>query len=79
MLSLLTIGPITGQPINCAINFFSHLTGLELADSGGLNECLEIGILIGVDQYWEVVTGEIVRSRSGPSAMQTCFGWILLG
>ena len=64
MLSLLTIpticGPITGQPINCAIDYFPHLTGLELADSGDLNECLEIGILIGVDQYWEVVTGEIV-------------------
>ena len=83
MLSLLTIpticGPITGQPITCAIDCFPHLTGLELADSGDLNECLEIGILIGVDQYWEVVTGEIVRGRSGPSAMQTCFGWVLSG
>ena len=83
MLSLLTIpticGPITGQLITCAINCFPHLTGLELADSGDLNECLEIGILIGVDQYWEVVTGEIVQGRSGPSAMQTCFGWVLSG
>eukprot|EP00731_Ephydatia_muelleri_P025283 Em0017g366a len=38
MLSLLTIpticGPITGQPITCAIDCFPHLTGLELADSG---------------------------------------------
>ena len=83
LLSLLTIpticGPITGQPITCAIDCFPHLTGLELADSGDLNECLEIGILIGVDQYWEVVTGEIVRGRSGPVAMQTCFGWVLSG
>ena len=82
-LSLLTIpticGPITGQPITCAMERFPHLTGLELADSGGPNEGLEIGILIGVDQYWDVVTGKIVRGRSGPSAMQTRFGWVLSG
>ena len=72
VLSLLAIpiicGPITGQPITCAMDLFPHLSGLELADSGDLNEYLEIGILIGADQYWEVVTGEIVRGRSGPSA-----------
>ena len=83
VLSLLAIpiicGPITGQPITCAMDLFPHLSGLELADSGDLNECLEIGILIGADQYWEVVTGEIVRGRSGPSAMKTCFGWVLSG
>eukprot|EP00731_Ephydatia_muelleri_P007453 Em0003g1701a len=83
VLSLLAIpiicGPITGQPITCAMDLFPHLSGLELADSGDLNECLEIGILIGADQYWEVVTGEIVRGRSGPSAMKTCFDWVLSG
>ncbi|KAL5502091.1 hypothetical protein EMCRGX_G008809 [Ephydatia muelleri] len=83
VLSLLAIpiicGPITGQPITCAMDLFPHLSGLELADSGDLNECLEIGILIGADQHWEVVTGEIVRGRSGPSAMKTCFGWVLSG
>eukprot|EP00731_Ephydatia_muelleri_P005900 Em0003g148a len=83
VLSLLAIpiicGPITGQPITCAMDLFPHLSGLELADSGDLNECREIGILIGADQHWEVVTGEIVRGRSGPSAMKTCFGWVLSG
>ena len=38
-----------------------------------------IDILIGSDQYWQLVTGEVVKSKSGPTAMNTKLGWVLSG
>lgn len=40
---------------------------------------MEIDILIGSDHYWEVVTGRIIRGASGPTAVETNFGWVLSG
>ena len=56
---------------------YEHLDGLELADSGNLSGELEIDTLIGSDHYWEVVTGRIIRGASGPTAVETNFGWVL--
>ena len=38
-----------------------------------------IDILIGSDQYWQLVTGEVVKGKSGPTAMNTKLGWVLSG
>ena len=36
-------------------------------------------ILIVLDYYWSVVTGEIIKADSGPVAMYTKLGWVLSG
>ena len=36
-------------------------------------------ILIGSDQYWRMVTGEVKRGESGPTALHTRLGWVLSG
>ena len=71
--------PIAGQPISICCNDFDHLAGLDLADYSDGNESLEIDILIGSDQYWELVTGETRHGDSGPVAICTKLGWVLSG
>ena len=82
-LSLLLIPticePLTGQPINYATSRFQYLSGLDLADSSDGKDCLEVGVLIGVDQYWKIVTGKVVKGIAGPTAIETAFGWVLSG
>lgn len=55
------------------------MSGLDLADSGDVKDSLEVGVLIGVEQYWKVVTGKVVKGIAGPTAIETAFGWILSG
>lgn len=80
-LSLLSIPticePLTGQLINHATSRFQYLSGLDLADSSDGKDCLEVGVLIGVDQYWKIVTGKVVKDIAGPTAIETAFGWVL--
>ena len=53
-----------------ASEHFPYLAGLDLADSSSLEDNLDIGILIGADQYWKLVTGKI---------RQEGLGWVLSG
>lgn len=82
-LSLLSIPticePLTGQPITYATSHFQYLSGLHLADSGDVEDSLEVGVLIGVDQYWKIITGKVVKGIAGSTAIETAFGWILSG
>ena len=36
-------------------------------------------ILVGSDNYWKLVTGDILKVENGPTAMQTRLGWVLAG
>ena len=38
---------------------------------------MKVDVLIGSDQYWELVTGEVRRGDSGPVAIRTTLGWVL--
>ena len=82
-LSLFTVPmicePLSGQPVNWAVEQFPYLQGLDLADSCDSSDTLEMSILIGVDQYWKVATGGILRGNTGPTAMETKLGWVLSG
>ena len=51
--------------------------GLQFADNGNLTG-KDIEVLIGADNYHQIVTGEIVRAN-GPVATKTRFGWVLSG
>ena len=83
VVSLLTVPmvcePLSGQPLNLASEHFPYLAGLELADSSSLEDNLDIGILIGADQYWKLVTGKIRQEGTGPIAVETKLGWVLSG
>ena len=73
--------PIICSPLNSKVNTnYVHLEGLELADFGGDdNESNSIDILIGADHYWDIVTGDVVKGESGPTAVSSKLGWLLSG
>ena len=52
---------------------------LDLAFHFTNNTSVEADILLGSDQYWSITTGEIVKIRNGPTALDTQLGWVLLG
>ena len=83
VVSLLTVPmvcePLCGQPLNLASEHFPYLAGLDLADSSSLEDNLDIGIRIGADQYWKLVTGKIRQKGTGPTAVETKLGWVLSG
>ena len=80
-LKLLTVGhfcePLTYEAIN--LNQYPHLSNLDFSFS--FDRCRQIkpDILIGSDQYWSLLTGEILKSSSGPVALNSHIGWILSG
>ena len=71
--------PLTSQPVSLSRQQYSHLEGLDLADSADTCDTLEIDVLIGSDVYWNLVTGRIIRGNSGPTAIHTKVGWVLSG
>ena len=64
------------QSLSHVVETFPHLRELDLADTGGE---ADINVLVGVDIYWELVTGRVVHGQSGPTTIETSFGWVLLG
>ena len=60
--------PLTGQTVALARNMYKHLNGIHLADYSTGAEPAEVDILIGSDQYWQVVTGELRTGGSGLTA-----------
>ena len=71
--------PILGQFISYAIDTYKGLASLKFSDysQGGNN--LEVDILVGLDQYWKVVMGKVVRCLNGPMAVHTRLGSVLSG
>lgn len=82
-LTLFTVpmicGPLASQPIAFCRNNYEHLSGLDLADSSDGCLRLEVDILVGSDQYWDLITGKTRRGASGPVAIDTRLGWVLSG
>ena len=48
--------PLASQPIAFCQNIYEHLSGL--ADSSDGHSRLEVDILVGSDQYWDLITGK---------------------
>ena len=74
--------PVICTPLTAKVETsnFPYLQGLELADHfSGCNENDPIDVLIGSDYYWDIVTGPIIRQNSGPTALESKFGWLLSG
>ena len=77
MIPLLTVPticePLSGQPVILASQRYSYLSKLDLADPSECGDCLDVGILIGADHYWTLVTG---RTRQGIGQRQLRPGWV---
>ena len=58
--------PFASQPTTCRI----WQTPMDV-------QRLEVDILIGSDQYWNLITSETRRGTSGSVAINTRLGWVL--
>ena len=70
--------PLTSQPITTSGECQEHLLGFCWA-SADSDDILEVDVLIGSDWYWNLITGRVIRGKSGPIAIHTKVGWILSG
>ena len=70
---------LTGQTVALAKNMYDHLRGRHLADYSTESAPADVDVLIGSDQYWQVVTGEVRKEDRGPKAIHTRLGWVLSG
>ena len=70
--------PLSGQPISLAARRYPYLSTLDLADESDPDCVLDVGILIGADHYWALVSGRNCQG-DGPTAIETRFGWVLSG
>ena len=72
--------PVICSPVSTRINIqeFPHLDGLQFADNldGGDQS---IDMLLGADYYYKIVTGEVIKGNTGPTAVGSKLRWLLLG
>ncbi|KAH7953248.1 hypothetical protein HPB49_010779 [Dermacentor silvarum] len=57
----------------------AHEQGLQLANTlpDGYHPGVGVELLIEVDHYWDITTGNVKRLCENLVAMETAFGWIL--
>ena len=80
-LKLLVV-PHICEPIanaTVALDNYPHLKSLAFATDLEQPSQIRPDILLGCDQYWSLLMGEMVKSESGPVAIKTHQGWILSG
>ena len=58
---------------------YDHLRFLEFADNVDGENNDTIDILIGSDYYWNFVTGNVIKGKNGPVAVESTLGWIISG
>ena len=68
-----------GKYIPRCIKAFPHLANLNLAGEDVPGEVQEVQILIGLDHYHDIINGEMIRGKEGPTAIGSRFGFILSG
>ena len=71
--------PLTSRPITHCKERYGHLRGIRLADEAEDVEVLKVDVLIGSDDYWNLVTGRVKKARERPKAIDSRVGWYCLG
>ena len=71
--------PLVSQPITACVQQSRAFAGLDLADHSEDEGNLQVDLLIGLDYYWDLVTGSICKIDAGPTAIHTKLGWVLSG
>ena len=76
-----TVPSICGTQMSAALGQFPHFNGLDLADSVDIRDPTpgEISILVGADQFYDIVLGEVRRGDYGPAAISSKLGWMACG
>uniref|UniRef100_A0A1X7U524 CCHC-type domain-containing protein n=1 Tax=Amphimedon queenslandica TaxID=400682 RepID=A0A1X7U524_AMPQE len=69
--------PLVGVSLRGCIIGYDHLKDLDLADPGTNGDVIELDILIGLDYYWDIVSGEVLRGDCAPTATYSSLGWLL--
>ena len=70
---------LTNQNCKIVSKRYSHLRVLNLADKS-TDGSKTIEILVGLDYYFEFITGEVIKGKFGePVALKSIFGYILSG
>ena len=54
-----------------------YLQGIDLAEDYASSSDDEIHVLIGLDYYWEFVSGRVRREKHKPIAVESILGWML--
>ena len=68
------------SPVNSRVSLvvYPHLRRLKLADRRA--DCQQrIDILVGADFYYDIVSGDVQKGSSGPTAIRSKLGWLLAG
>ena len=80
-LKLLLLPHICEPIVNSAVALdqYPHLNSLELAADFELPNQIVPDVLLGSDQYWSLLTGEVIKGNTGPTALNIHLGWILSG
>lgn len=60
------------------LNSYPHLSSLNLADTENSRH-IELDVLVGSDYYWHFMSGEVITTSQGPTAVNTTLGWVLSG
>ena len=73
--------PFNNQATLEAVEKHPHLKKLHLADPSRAEDEIRVDLLVGLDYYWSLVTGNIRKCKQGdgPTAVQTRLGWVLSG
>ena len=69
--------PLTRHTLALAKNMYDHISDFLLADYLTGTAPVDLDILIGSDQYWQLLTGEVRRGDSGPMPIHTRLRWVL--
>lgn len=64
--------PLTSQLVTLCQDAFKHIVDLTLADPVNDHSQLDVDILIGSDQYWELATSKTRRGAEDQSPLMHC-------
>ena len=65
---------ISDQSISYAVSTHEDLASLEFSDYTQGDISFKVDILVGLDQYWKLITGEVIHCLNGPTAVHTRLG-----
>ena len=74
------ISSIHNEHVEILKKDYDHLANLWFSDVCKFQEVLEVDILVGIDWFWSIQDGNIIRGEPGsPVAVSTKLGWVLSG
>jgi hypothetical protein len=80
-LRLLSVSHICEPLLHAAVDLekYPQFGSLEFSTELARENQIKPEILIGADQYWKLLTGEVMKCNNGRVASNSLLGWILTG